>query len=104
MLTHVCSGQRPDSTQKTRVQKQTHPRPSSLCIFSAAAVYAFLFAPNHLGLRHDLSLLSRGFYDNALTFVLFNLLGLFPFINKCLMWPALRSQGLQVRQCMPAES
>jgi hypothetical protein len=61
-------------------------------------VYSFLFAPNHLGLRHDLSLLSRAFSDNALAFVLFNLLGLVPFINNCLMWPALRSQGLQVRQ------
>lgn len=88
------------NTNTNRVQNQTKPHPSAPCFFSssAAAVYAFLFAPNHLGLRQDLSLLSRGFYDNALTFVLFNLLGLFPFINACLMWPALRSQGLQVRQ------
>jgi hypothetical protein len=47
-------------------------------------------------MRHDLVLLSRMFYDNALTCVLFNLLGLFPFILNCLMWPTLRSAGRQV--------
>lgn len=108
-LVHACADTCvpwPALTAKhtNRVHNQTHLGPSAPCFFSAAAVYAFLFAPNHLGLRHDLSLLSRAFYDNALTSVLFNLLGLFPFINNCLMWPALRSQGLQVRQCMPAES
>jgi hypothetical protein len=59
-------------------------------------VYSFFYAPNKLGMRHDLSMLSRAFYDNALAFVLFNLLGLFPFITGCLMWPALRSKGLKV--------
>lgn len=58
--------------------------------------YAFLLAPNHLGVRHDLRQVSRLFYDNAVTFVLFNLLGLFPFILNCLMWPNLRSKGFKV--------
>jgi hypothetical protein len=66
---------------------------------SAATGYAFFFAPNKLGMRHDLALLSRLFYDNALTFVLFNLLGLFPFILNCLMWPTLRGGGRQVGSC-----
>jgi hypothetical protein len=63
----------------------------------AHAGYAFLLAPNALGLLHDLRLLSRGFYDNALAFVMFNLLGLFPFLLNCLMWPTLRSHGGKVR-------
>lgn len=67
---------------------------SLLCVCLAG--YAFLWAPNKLGLRWDLSMVSRLFYDNALAFVLFNLLGLFPFIINCLMWPALRSKGLRV--------
>ena len=66
-------------------------------LFVGPAGYVFLFATNHLGLRRDLSMLSRFFYDNALAFVLFNLLGLFPFITNCLMWPTLRSRGLKVR-------
>lgn len=60
------------------------------------AGYAFLLAPNRLGMRTDLAMVGRCFYDNALAFVLFNLLGLFPFITNCLMWPALRSKGGRV--------
>lgn len=70
-------------------------RAAAVVTLTATLGYAFLWAPNKLGLRWDLSMVSRLFYDNALAFVLFNLLGLFPFIINCLMWPALRSKGLR---------
>lgn len=68
----------------------------SCAVYVCCAGYAFLLVPNRLGLRQDLAMVGRWFYDNALAFVLFNLLGLFPFITNCLMWPALRSKGGRV--------
>jgi hypothetical protein len=60
--------------------------------------YAFFWSPNDLGVwKHDLPFLGRMCSDNAITFVLFNCLGLMPATMGLLLWPAYKSSGNQVR-------
>lgn len=71
------------------------------------AGYALLLAPRKLGFWGEAALVVRGCSDNALSFVLFNMLGIMPALLGCVAWPLLRNKHYKVRggwqgwQCLP---
>ena len=70
--------------------------PCAACVAAFATGYAFLFAPRKLGWRGEAALVLRGCSDNALSFVLFNMLGIMPALLGCVAWPVLRNNEANV--------
>jgi hypothetical protein len=65
----------------------------SSCGTCGSSGYALLCAPRHLSWWSDAHLLLTLGYENALTFVLINLLWIYPQLLMAVMWPTFRSSS-----------
>lgn len=69
---------------------------STACCAAFVTGYTFLLAPRELGWRGEAALVLRGCSDNALSFVLFNMLGIMPALLGSVAWPVLRNKNATV--------